>query len=195
MKKFITATLILAAAACGCVAQTVVKIEVTQNPLFEVSTNNVAVTVPATGATIGGDLVIKGGSGTYAFRWYTAAGTLLGTDSTLSVDAQGIYYLDIKDTCDCLQTVEFNVATTGIDEITLGSPAITPNPTDGPVAINGFDAVQITVVSMAGKLEAVVDNDGRTITNADLGMLPAGQHIVTLCDAMGRTCVTKLIKK
>ena len=153
MNRSLTATILFTAAVFGCQAQSVVKIPVAQNPLFEVSANNVAVSVPdgGAGATLGGDLVISGGSGHYTYRWYDGSDVTLGTESTLSILSPGIYYLDIEDTCECLQTIEFNVTTASIDDPGIAMTAITPNPTDGPVEISGFDAIQISSVTRAGK--------------------------------------------
>ena len=199
MNKSIVATIMFAAASCLCSAQSVVKIPVAQNPLFEVSTNNVAVSIPDgdSGATLGGDLVVTGGSGHYTYRWYDASNANLGSDATLSILTPGIYYLDINDTCDCLQTIEFNVTTASLDAVSMSQAiTITPNPTSGPIEIDGIDAVQIAIVSMAGRMEAlIVSHDGTPIHSADLGSLAHGQYIVTLTDAQGTTSVCKLLKK
>lgn len=199
MKKILTVTILFTSAILGCNAQSVVKIPVTQNPLFEVSTNKVAVSVPDgdTGAALGGDLVVSGGSGHYTYRWYDTAEATLGTEATLSVLSPGTYYLDIKDTCDCLQTVEFNVSIASIDDIETVQKSITPNPTGGPVEITGFDAIQITAVSMAGHMVMLFNSpDGITpIRYADFSSLPHGQYIITLTDISGATTVEKLLKK
>ncbi|MDE6306365.1 MAG: hypothetical protein K2L90_07225 [Muribaculaceae bacterium] len=199
MNRSLTATILFTAAVFGCQAQSVVKIPVAQNPLFEVSANNVAVSVPdgGAGATLGGDLVISGGSGHYTYRWYDGSDVTLGTESTLSILSPGIYYLDIEDTCECLQTIEFNVTTASIDDPGIAMTAITPNPTDGPVEISGFDAIQISAVSMAGKMEMLLNSpDGISpIHYADFGMLPHGQYLITLTDVQGNTIVRKLLKK
>lgn len=199
MNKSIVATIMFAAASCLCPAQSVVKIPVAQNPLFEVSTNNVAVSIPDgdSGATLGGDLVVTGGSGNYTYRWYDATNTDLGNDATLSILSPGLYYLDINDTCDCLQTIEFNVTTASIDAVSMSSTInIIPNPASGPIEISGIDAVQIAIVSMAGRMEAlIVSHDGTPIHSTDLSDLARGQYIVTLTDAQGTTSVSKLIKK
>lgn len=197
MKKFLTTALLIAASVCGCAAQAVVKMPLSQNPLFEVSTNNVTVALPdgTSSATIGGDIVVKGGSGNYSYRWYSEAGTEFGTEQTLSVNTTGTYLLDIKDTCDCLQTVRFNVGTAGIGELELDAVSITPNPTDGFINIAGMKAVQLTATSMSGRLAALIENDGSEFDSADLGNLAPGHYIVALTDRNGKVFVTKLIKK
>ena len=195
MKKFFSAVIIAVTAVCACNAQSVVNMNIRQNPLFEVSTNNVNVVSDGTGITLGGDLVIKGGSGNYTYHWYSASDNNLGSDENITVYAPGVYSLDVKDACDCLQTVIFNVSMAGVSEVTLEGAAITPNPTDGPVEISGFYATQIVIVNMAGAIEALIDCEGSVIRNADLSFLSKGYYIVTLTDRAGKTFVTKLIKK
>lgn len=196
MKKFLTSIAVFFAVAGVSNAQSVVRMPVAQNPLFEVSTNHVNVSTGGdNGVTLGGDLVIKGGSGTYSYRWYSAAQDDLGNESTLKVNTPGVYKLDITDTCDCLQTVEFNVTNAGVSDIAYGTLRLSPNPTDGPVAVDGFEAVQIAVVSMSGRMECVIDRDGAVISDFDLSHLPAGQYIVTLSDSEGHTAVARLVKK
>lgn len=196
MKKLILSIALTFAAVFGCQAQSLVKMPVAQNPLFEVSTNEVNVSAgDAPEVTLGGDLVVKGGSGSYVYRWYNNAGNNLGTDATLCVSTPGAYFLDIKDTCDCLQTVRFNVTNAGVNVITADALRLSPNPTDGPVEVAGFDAVQIAVVAMSGQMVALIDMDGEPVRSFDLSNLPAGQYIATLSDAEGHTAVARIIKK
>lgn len=197
MKKILTAAAFVIACACGCAAQTIVNMPVAQNPLFEVSTNSVTVNIPDNGGvTLGGDLAITGGSGSYTFRWYNASGTTLGNGSTLEVSDPGTYLLDIDDTCDCRQTVTFNVATAGIDAVALESFSISPNPTDGLVEISGFEAMQICAVSLSGKMVAlVVSEDGTPMSHADFSSLASGTYILCLTGREGNSVSAKLIKK
>lgn len=196
MKNLIASIAVFFAAAGVCSAQSVVRIPVEQNPLFEVSTNYVNVSAgDESGVTLGGDLVIKGGSGSYSYRWYSAAGSDLGYEPTLKVSTPGVYNLDVTDTCDCVQTVEFNVTNAGVDDIAYGTLRLSPNPTEGPVVVDGFEAVQIAVVGMSGRMECVIDRGGYLIREFDLSHLPAGQYIVTLSDSEGHTAVARLVKK
>ncbi len=197
MKKILTAAAFVIACACGCAAQTIVNMPVAQNPLFEVSTNSVTVSIPDNGgATLGGDLAITGGSGSYTYRWYNNSGATLGSSSTLEVSGPGTYLLDIDDTCDCRQTVTFNVATAGLDDVALDSFSISPNPTDGLVEIRGFEAMQICAVSLSGKMVAlIVSEDGAPIADADFSSLASGTYILCLTYRAGNNVSTKLIKK
>lgn len=198
MKTILTSIAMFIAAAGVCGAQAVVKMSLQQNPLFEVSTNavNIAAGDSSVGLTLGGDVVVRGGSGNYSYRWYTATEPSLGIESTITVYKPGIYLLDITDTCDCLQTVEFNITFAGVAIVDgRQTPVLSPNPTFGPVNIAGFNAVQVAVVGMSGRVECVVDRNGLPIDNFDIGMLPAGQYIVTLSDSEGHVSVARLIKK
>lgn len=196
MKRIFATIAVLTAAAGVCSAQSVVRMPVEQNPLFEVSANHVNVSASGdNGITLGADLVIKGGSGTYSYRWYSSADRELGNEPTLAVSGPGVYMLDITDTCDCMQTVEFNVTNAGVADIEYGSLVLSPNPSDGPVAVDGFDAVQIAVVGMSGRMELLVDRSGYVIREFDVSDLARGQYIVTLSDSEGHVAVARLIKK
>lgn len=196
MKKLITFTLALAATGFACFGQAIVSMPVVQNPLFGVSTNEVNATYPenSSSLTLGGDLVITGGSGTYSYRWYDNTGNDLGNESTLQVSAPGSYLLDIEDTCDCLQTVRFNLSIASVDEIHASDVSIRFNSTDGQVEIVGFDPVQLSAVDMSGRLAAVIDHGGMVFHTVDLSFIPGGVYIITLTDSFGSDTSLKLIK-
>lgn len=196
MKLLFVVGILLAACPHFCVAQSVVMMPVEQNPVFEVSTNSVNISGVdfSQSVILGADIVVKGGSGVYAYHWYTPSGTSLGTSRILTIDASGKYMLDITDTCDCVQTIEFNVGIAGIPEIEMLPSAITPNPTFGPVKITGFEPVQISVVNLSGRLEALLDTGGDVIHEADFSNLTKGLYVVTLTDAEGKIALTKLVK-
>lgn len=197
MKRFLSAASSIVLTLFAAYSQSVVEIRLPQNPLFEVSTNSVNAAIPdGTGSlTLGGDIVVKGGSGTYAYRWYTPAGAELGTAAELTVTDGGKYLLDITDTCDCLQTVEFNITSASVDDAFVADVAVTPNPTDGYIEFIGFEAVQLSATSLGGQLAALINASAGTFSSADLSHLAAGAYIVVLTDARGRVFTTKLIKK
>lgn len=197
MKKLFSVTFLLAAASLGCMGQAVVNMPINQNPLFEVSTNSVTLSIPEnSSATIGGDLVIVGGSGNYTYRWYKSGDETLGEESTLEITEPGTYMLDVEDSCDCRQTISFLVESSGISAVGSASFSITPNPTDGIIAIEGFEAVQIAAVSMNGTMAALlVSETGHPFTVADLSHLHSGTYIITLTDANGKSVAAKLIRK
>ena len=56
--------------SCALAAQTYIPMPVSQNPPFEVSTNEVFVEFMSPSMTIGGSVVVTGGSGNYSYRWY-----------------------------------------------------------------------------------------------------------------------------
>lgn len=180
-------------------SQSIVKIPVNQNPVFEVSTNLLDVTFPegAGEMVLGGEIVVKGGSGDYRYVWTDNNGNELGTTPSLSIDRTGTYLLTITDTCDCEQTVTFNVATSSINTITTSaSLSISPNPTDGYIRIEGFEPCQIVAVDMAGHMAALISNDDmRPIHETNLSFLSPGLYILTLTDARGNSVACRLIKK
>ncbi len=196
MKKLITFALALAASCFACVGQSLVSMPVVQNPLFGVSTNEVNATFPEDSPSVilGSDLVITGGSGTYSYRWYDNSGQDLGYESTLQVSAPGKYLLDVKDTCDCLQTVNFNISVSGVDDIRASKAKISFDSMCGQVDIEGFDPVQLSAVDMSGRLSAVIDHGGVVFHTADLSSLTGGVYIITLTDSRGSVTSLKLIK-
>ncbi|MFG6396556.1 MAG: T9SS type A sorting domain-containing protein [Muribaculaceae bacterium] len=198
MKRILTAGVLSVAVALGCAAQAIVRMPVEQNPLFEVSTSKVEIAMPEEGGGVllGGNVVVTGGSGVYTYRWYTPQGKELGTESTCMAETPGVYMLDITDGCDCLQTVEFNLTSASIDGAEIATLHIGPNPTSGVVYIEGFNAVRIAAVDMAGRLVSVVESiGGQHITDADYSALPQGEYILTLASADGAKAVYRLIKR
>lgn len=198
MKKIITAATALLLACSAGNAQSLVEMTVRQNPLFEVSTNyvNTALTDEMGSVTIGGDIVVKGGSGTYSYIWYSPSGASLGTDRTLTVTERGLYRLEISDTCDCTQSITFDVNETGgVDAVSLPVLNVSPNPTSGYIEFNGCDAIQLTAVSMAGQLVALIDGEGAPFRSADLGNLSAGTYLLVVTDTAGKVYTAKIIKK
>lgn len=198
MKKKFTAWVLSVVAVLGCGAQTIVRMPVEQNPLFEVSTSKVEISMPEDGGgvVLGGNVVVTGGSGEYAYRWYTPQGKELGTESTCMAESAGVYMLDITDSCDCRQTVEFNLTAASIEDAEVSTLHIGPNPTSGVVYIEGFDAVRIAAVDMSGRLVSVKESAGGfPITDADFTALSQGEYILTLVAADGTKAVSRLIKR
>lgn len=193
MKRLFLALSFLITFGLCAFSQAWVDINVHQNPLFEVSTNSVNAALPE-GAElkVGGDIVVKGGSGTYSYRWYAQGGGDLGTEPTLIITEPGKYFLDISDTCDCLQTVEFNVTLTSVSDVVADTVSITPNPTDGYIEFPGFEAVQLTATSLTGRLAALLN--GAAFSSADLSHLAPGAYIIILTDKEGKTLSAKIIK-
>lgn len=198
MKKLTSALSAIILTSSAANAQSLVEIPIKQNPPFEVSTNHVSVGLDANPGTltIGGDIVVTGGSGSYSYHWYTPAGTELGTDRSLTVSSLGTYLLDIKDTCDCIQTVNFQVMDgAGVRGVEVENLIVSPNPTDGYIGFNGVEIVQLTAVNMGGQLSALIDGDGTAFTSADLSQLPSGNYVLLLTGADGKFYASKIIRK
>lgn len=179
-------------------AQTIVNIPVSQNPVFEVFTDNVDVMVDDSceEVVLGGNLVIKGGSGTYEFLWCDSTGDTLGQEQTLSVTKPGLYTLYVSDTCQCELSVNFNVESSSVEAVFQSDFSVTPNPTDGVVEISGFDATQITAVDMAGHMKSFIcSHDETAIREADFSILSPGMYILTLSNSHGNRKAVRIIKK
>lgn len=152
--------ILLLALSCGLPvlkAQSVVDMSFVQNPVFGVSTESVFLNFVAPGMTLGADLVITGGSGTYSYEWQKD-NTVLGKESTLYISTPGIYTLKINDTCDCELTVTFNVGNGGVGELGTGGFRAYPNPVCDMLKIDAADGkkiVQVSLVSMSGKVVAL----------------------------------------
>lgn len=169
MKKFLALVAMFLLTIGSANAQAIVNMNLKQNPVFGVSTNDVSATLEGQPLTLGAEVVITGGSGVYTYCWYMGS-TVVGTSATLEVTEPGEYTLDVKDQCDCLQTVKFHIAgTSDISEIALG-------------------AVKQTVV---------FTTDGRLVKVAEgnaIATLPRGQYIVKMVDAEGRVVSKKITK-
>lgn len=183
------------AVALGASAQAVVKMPVAQNPPFGIVVEQLNLTLPEGGLTLGANAVISGGSGKYSYAWYDSANTLLGTDATLNVTAPGNYRLDVKDSCDCLLTVDFTVGGAGVDAVALPSLSVWPNPTSGIVNIDGCNAASVALLDTGGKLSAVfVPAAAEALRSIDISSRPAGCYILCITDVDGATAATRIIK-
>lgn len=101
-------------------AQTVINISFTQYPPLKANAQTVSVEVPAEGITIGSDVSVEGGDGSYTYKWTNAAGQTLSTEKTLTIVQGGDYYLVVADGHQCQVSVHFVVtATEGIAPIQM----------------------------------------------------------------------------
>ena len=187
--------MIFAAASLMLSAQTRIPMPVSQNPPFEVSTNEVTVEFAAPQMTIGGDVIVAGGSGTYSYRWCRGSEEI-STEAVLTIEEAGVYDLYISDTCDCLQHVTFTVQAASVEGVGGDTVALYPNPVTDYLTISGLRLRQVCVVSMAGALVAVHgDFAPGTATQVDMTSLPAGEYVVN-CVTENRDVITaKIVKK
>ena len=199
MKKFVLSSVIIGATVLSMSSQSIVELNLAknQNPIFEISTNEVSLAFPGNEdfLVIGADIVIKGGSGEYSFRWYNEQGEELGNEKTLEITLPGIYRADISDTCDCLQTVTFDISEASVYDIKPEKFFISPNPTNGLIKIYGIDAVQLTAVDSAGKLVFIADHEGDIFNEADLSGLTPGLYFISVKDIYGNLFTDRIIKK
>lgn len=179
---YITGAILTVASAFlspGAVAQTVIDLRFAQNPLFEVSTNSVAAALPGDGTplTLGGDLTVAGGSGTYTYLWTDGSGAKLGDDATLAVSVPGTYLLTVSDQCDCTHEVTFAVEPAGIDAATVADIRIFTDGTD--LHIEGAEASQVTVFTPSGVMAALF-TPATPLSVFDLGSLQPGVYVIQI---------------
>ena len=156
MKNFLAPLMIIALAiAPRLCAQTIINLDFKQNPLFEVSTNNVNAALPGDGTTLtlGADLTVAGGSGTYTYEWTDSQGMTLGNEPSVTISDPGYYILTVSDQCDCSQEVRFNVEAAGIDATTIPGVSIVTNGSN--VIIEGTESIQASLFSPAGVMTAL----------------------------------------
>ena len=175
-------SLFVAAASGMASAQSIVEIPAfVQNPVFSVSASSVFLSFSGEKMTLGGDLVISGGSGTYAYEW-TAEGKVLGTASTLEIYSPGKYVLAISDACDCRKTVTFNVTGQGsVAETSSNGLRVYPIPAADRLTVearNGKNVMQVSVTSMDGRMVVFCPVESRSKCSVDVSGLPAGQYVL-----------------
>lgn len=193
MKKTFTSLLtVLAAIATSAQAQTVINLGLEQNPLFEVSTNNVTAALPSDGTTLtlGADLTVKGGSGTYAYSWTDTKGSHLGNEASLTVSEPGIYLLTISDACQCSQEVTFNVLTAGIEQISPDDATITVNGSD--IRLTGIEARQASLFTASGIMAALITPD-TPACSFSFSHIPAGIYLLQIT-TVSDIVITRKIK-
>lgn len=178
------------------VAQTRIEMPVKQNPPFEVSVSEVILDFTAPSMTLGGDVVATGGSGSYIYRWYNGEKEI-GTDATLVITEPGEYKLDIKDACDCLNTVIFSVKSASVEGVETEGFALYPNPVKDKLTIKAgeIDLRQVNIVSVSGRLMLVAtDFDQKGENEIDLSSLPGGEYIVNCVVGDNNVITRKVIK-
>ena len=165
----------------GLLAQTIVRMQIQQNPPFSVVAPTLTITMPDEGIELGADVVVTGGSGNYSYLWLDAAGRTLGTEPTLLVTLPGTYTLRVSDECQCEHQVVFDITSSALSTI-YDSEAFRfyPNPTHGEVWLRGGSGIrQIAAIDMHGRLRKVATcGEGQSLTRFDLSTLPAGSYLL-----------------
>lgn len=179
MIKQVLTALLLSLFSFTAQAQTVINVEVEQYPPLKATATTVEAELAADGITLGSDLVVEGGSGTYTYTWTNGEGTILGTEKTFRATEAGDYYLKVADSKDCQVSVAFKVTTTGIASLT---------------AKDGLRQIRIT--NEAGVLlrTIMVKAGAKDVNLREQGLLP-GAYIVSFVYANGKAQVRKVIIK
>lgn len=190
--------IIFALASLMTSAQTVIDMTFVQNPPFEVSTNDVTASLDHGPLSLGADVVITGGSGTYAYRWYTTDGQTLSTENLLKVTEAGEYLLDVTDQCDCLQTIAFHitgVVPAGIHSL-RATDVISYDASSARIDFSADAAIyQTCIVAANGRLCRVATTYDGSLDHIDLSTLTPGAYIVQAIMADGNVLTHKIIKK
>jgi len=104
-------------------AQTVINVPLEQYPPLTVLAEQVTVDLPPEGFTLGSDLVVTGGDGTYTYTWTDAEGNTLSQSPTLTITNPGSYFLTVTDGHDCRVSTQFTATPgTGISNAQAEAP-------------------------------------------------------------------------
>ena len=159
---------IVATAAAG--AQTVIDVAFEQYPPLRAVAQTVSVEVPAEGITIGSDVSVEGGDGSYSYLWTNAASETLSTQKTLTITEAGDYYLRVSDGQQCQVSVHF----------TATAPAsVSSIPAEG--------LRQVRIFTAAGTL---IEKTSATTGYAD--RLPSGVYVVCFIYSDGHEAIRKI---
>lgn len=188
LKKFLL--LILTTISLSAGAQTIVDLQFKQNPLFSVSTNKVnAALSDFNSLTLGADLTISGGSGSYTYLWTDTDGEKLGAESTLEVSTPGTYLLTVSDLCDCKQIVEFNIESAGIEAMEI--PDVELKLIGNILLINGSEAKQVTLFSTNGAM-TYLSVPATPASQFSLASLEPGIYVIQVVLANGKLITSKI---
>ena len=165
--------LMLVIGALDASAQTVIPVKVDQYPPLQVVADNVQVEIPEGGITMGSDVSIDGGDGTYAYLWTNAKGEQLSTQKTFTIMRPGDYFLQVTDGHGCQVSVKFTAT---------GTVGIEP--------VNMQDVSEIRLLDTAGRLLAKSQGHRTAIDR-----LPAGSYILCLVCTDGNERIRKIIVK
>lgn len=192
MKRFILPLIItMAFASLQAGAQSIINLGFTQNPLFEVFTSGVTAVLPADDSTItlGADLTVKGGSGTYTYQWTDAQGNTLGNESSLTVTAPGTYTLTVGDTCDCFHNVVFSVEPSAIANI--AADGVEVEVAGHAVTVTGAEIRQASLFTTGGVMTALIAPES-PVNSFSLPAVAPGIYLLQLVTAQNAVIIRKI---
>ncbi|WP_027449273.1 T9SS type A sorting domain-containing protein [Xylanibacter brevis] len=174
MKKLLLSVMMMMVlGAASAVAQTVIPVKVDQYPPLKAVAETVTVDVSQGAITVGSDVSVEGGDGSYTYLWTNAAGQQVGNQKTYEINHWGNYYLKVTDGHGCQVSVMF----------TATDPA-------GIAATDIQDVQQIKLFDLKGRL---VKNT-RSITTYTDG-LQNGTYVLCRIYADGTESVQKITVK
>ena len=171
MKKYLLSVItMMVLGIASAAAQTVIPVKVDQYPPLKAIAETVTVDVSQGPVTVGSDVSVEGGDGTYTYLWTDAAGNQMGTEKTYRITHFGNYYLKVTDGHGCQVSVL----------ITATDPAgIAPN--------NIQDVQQIKLFDLKGRL---IKNT-RSVTTYTDG-LQDGTYVLCRIYADGTETIQKI---
>ena len=173
-------------------AQTVISIPFQQYPPLKVVAPTLTVDLDNGADLLGGDLVVEGGDGRYAYLWTDGDGNELGHEATLHVNRAGDYFLRVSDGRQCQVSVKFTVkGTVGIEALTRHGLAVT---LEGGILVMSYPTPpqQLRIVNAAGQLERHLVRLPEHGCTEDLTALPTGAYMVCIVMADGQAVIVKL---
>ncbi len=160
-------------AALPLCAQTVITVQLEQYPPLQVLSESVNVDLPPEGITLGSDLVVTGGDGSYNYLWTNASGEELGQATTLNVTAPGTYFLKVTDGHQCIVSTQFTVL-----------------PGTAVKAHKDENLSQIRLFNTSGQLLKTIT--GTAASSSQAFGLPAGVYIQCRIYKDGHSAVSKI---
>lgn len=169
MKRVLTLLLTLCLTAVAS-AQTVIDVTFEQYPPLQAVAGTVSVEVPLEGITLGSDVSVDGGDGSYTYLWTNAAGETLSTAKTLLITRPGDYYLQVSDGHHCQVSVHFTAT---------ASASVSSLTTDGLRQVRIFNAAGTLIL----KTSATTDYESS---------LAAGVYVVCFIYSDGHEAIRKV---
>jgi gliding motility-associated-like protein len=134
---------------------------------------------------------LTGGRGYYKYRWYTFDGVITPPINTNHIDniPVGTYYLEIKDSLDCIKIDSISI--TEPDGLSLAGYSLSQTRNNFNISCNGLSdgTINITVAGGSGNYNfSWTGPGGFTSTSEDLTELRAGTYIATIKDNANPLC-------
>lgn len=129
-------------------------------------------------------VVVDGASGPWTATWYSAAGLLLGSGSSIGNLAQGQYSVLVVDSIGCSVEVESFDVLTGLEELQGGSWTAFPNPASHVLTLAGLPlGSSWTMLTLDGRV--VQSGMGRVQDVIHLSGMRGGVYLIQVASSKG----------